>query len=292
MKIVTLTTCHNRREHTINALSCLQRQKLPANVELKNVLVNDASDDGTIESVKRYFTDIEIIDGTGDLYWAGGMRYGWEQSIRYKNFDYLFVYNDDVTLEVDAILKLIETSLTYTAMGGIKEHIIVGAFCSMKHGRTTYSGVRRTSSWHPLRFEKVDPQDKNYIAVDTLNMNAALISNHVLNKIGFLSDYFVHNSADYDYGLKLIKSGGAILLCPGYLGFCETNDDGENYINDSTSLISCYKNLLSIKNEPIKQRMLYYAKHAGFFWPLLWLMPYFTLPFKYVWIKYKRLRII
>lgn len=288
MKIITLTTCHNRRELTINALSCLHLQELPGNFLIEHILVNDASTDGTIEAVKRYFPDIEIIDGTGNLYWAGGMRYGWEQSIKDKEFDYLFVYNDDVTLESDAIFRLMETSFTFMAAGGVKENVIVGAFRSLQHGRTTYSGVRRASSWHPLRFEKVDPDSMKYISVDTLNMNAALISKHVLNEIGFLSDYFVHGGADYDYGLKVIKSGGVVLLCPGYLGFCETNDDDENYITDAVSLISCYKNLLSVKKQPIKQRMRYYAKHGGFFWPLLWLMPYFTLPLKYIWMKYNR----
>lgn len=288
MKIVSLAACHNRRERTLAALSSLYFQDIPAEVNLENILVDDASTDGTAEAVRYQFPEVEIIVGTGSLFWAGGMRFGWERKILRKHYDYLLVYNDDIILERDAVSNLLTTSMDFLADGGAKEHIIVGAFRSAAHGMTTYSGVTRSSWWHPLRFKQVDPDAAKYLVVDTLCMNAALISRHALEKIGFLSDYFVHAGADYDYGLRLAQAGGKVVLCPGYIGYCEQNYEDDDYINRAPSLLACYRSLSNTKRQPLKQRMRYYAQHGGLLWPALWLLPYITLLFKYISVKVLR----
>ena len=98
MHIVTLATCHNRLNKTISSLSDLHSQNLPPDTTLEHVIVDDGSTDGTFNAVRHQFPDVEIVKGSGQLFWAGGMRYGWEQLVRLKTFDFLFVYNDDVNL--------------------------------------------------------------------------------------------------------------------------------------------------------------------------------------------------
>ena len=117
MRIVTLATCHNRREKTLSALNDLYAQELPESVNVEHVLVDDGSTDGTAAAVAERFPDVEIVPGAGKLFWAGGMRYGWEQAVRGKMFDYLLVYNDDVRLETSALQQLLETSEEYGSTG-------------------------------------------------------------------------------------------------------------------------------------------------------------------------------
>ena len=128
MKLVTLTTSHNRVRLTLRALSSLFSQQLPDSFEVSHYLVDDNSTDGTSEAITKLYPSVNIIKGNGNLFWAGGMRYGWDNVICHLDYDYLFVYNDDVILFPDAFKQLFETSrsLRYSAVPN--EHVISGSF--------------------------------------------------------------------------------------------------------------------------------------------------------------------
>lgn len=285
MHIVTLTTSHNRCEKTLSSLEDLHQQLLPAGVTIEHVIVDDGSTDGTTHAIKSHFGDVEVLKGSGALYWAGGMRYGWQRAVKFKSFEYLFVYNDDIRLVKDGLQRLLSASRTYLEKGGNPKHVVVGAFKDTETGCTTYSGLNRTCLWHPLRFRKIDPPHQEFVEVETMNMNACLISKSAINEVGFLSNYFIHSGADFEYGLKVQQAGGKSILAAGYFGFCDRNESQDNFISSSTSLVNCYCRLLNLKKEPLKQRAQYYKNHGGFFWVLLFLVPYITLPIKYYQAK-------
>lgn len=285
MRIVTLATCHNRREKTLSALRDLHNQKLPAQVKMRHIIVDDGCEDGTVAAVNENYPEVEVVPGSGQLFWAGGMRYGWEHAVKGTVFDYLFVYNDDVALQRSAIRDLIETSQLYVTDGGVEAHVVVGSFASERDGSTTYGGLVRSSRFNPLRFERVTPPEGRYALVDTMNMNACLIKKAALDLVGFFPDYFVHGGADFDFGLRLRQHGGAVVVEPRYAGVCERNDESDNFIESSVSLLDCYRRFLNVKKCPIGQSFSYYRNHGGILWPLFWIAPYLALPAYYLKVK-------
>ena len=116
-------------------------------------------------------------------------------------------------------------------------------------------------------------------------MNGCLIPKETLINSGFLSDYFVHGGADFEYGLKICKAGGEVILAPTHIGVCDRNQVMDNYLIQCRSLSEGYKTLLSEKKEPLRQRFIYYKKHGGNFWILLFIAPYLSLLFKYHFSK-------
>lgn len=253
----------------------------------EHMLVDDASTDGTAQAVKQHFPDVRVLEGTGTLYWAGGMRYGWENCVRTKAFDYLFVYNDDVQLRADAVLHLWRTSKRFIQDTAIVEHAIVGAFHDSAMNETTYSGQAQRHWWNPLSFQRVDPPLQGYMQVETMNMNGCLISGVALRRFGFLAGYFIHSGADFEYGLRLTKAGGAVILAPGYLGICERNPD-TNQINVSTNTFrDCFAQYTSPKYHPVKERFRFYRQHGGILWIFLWLWPYVRLSYRYILFKFR-----
>jgi GT2 family glycosyltransferase len=278
MHIEALAVCHNRKEKTLKSIYDLKNQNLPNDVTLSVTIVDDNSTDLTKSSIEEKYPDVEVISGTGELFWAGGMRHGWEQSIKNKKFDALLVFNDDITLNTDAIQVLIDTYQQAHQEISDGLYVITGAFTDTKLQKITYGGFNHSSKWHKLRFSLVSP---NGICqeVDTLNMNFALISKESLNKVGFLSSYFRHGGADMDFGLKLRKFRGKVFLTPRVVGVCDRNLIEGTSSELGIGYFQRIKRLLSIKEQPIKQRFLYFRDNAGSFWFILFLLPYFRVFF-------------
>jgi GT2 family glycosyltransferase len=277
MKIIALATCHNRCKLTLRSIKSILEQSLPPECSLEICLVDDGSIDGTGDVIRQTFPDVKILEGDGDLYWAGGMCFGWDNYVQDQDMDYLLVFNDDVELFPNSIMKILEAAVEVTASGA-NAYAISGAFRVPGSAQITYGGVVRNSWWHPLRFEKIRPagfiQD-----CDTLNMNLALISNQALNKIGFLSRDFIHAKADFDFGLRLRQAGGRVVLAQDYMGECATNSTKGTSAEPGISFKKRWNRLISIKEQPPRQRALYYKKHAGLLWPLLWVLPYIRIWF-------------
>lgn len=272
MKIIALATSYNRRNLTLRSIDSLINQSLPAGFSLEICLVDDGSTDGTCEAIKSMFPDVTILKGNGNLYWAGGMRFGWDNYVKKQDMDFLLVFNDDVRLFENSIEKLIAASSEIQESGD-SAYAISAAFIKSGTNETAYGGVVRSSSWHPLRFKKVIP--KNTIQdCDTLNMNLALISVHALNLIGFFSRDFIHGRADYDFGLRLRSAGGRVLLAPNFLGECNKNPIKGTSDEPGLSVRERWKRLTSIKEQPPRERAIYYRAHAGLLWPLFWVLPY------------------
>ena len=271
-RIIALVTCHNRKDLTVLALESLLNQQLPPNYELDTCLVDDGSTDGTSDVVQSRFPNVTILKGDGNLFWAGGMRFGWKNWASKQNFDYLLVFNDDIKLYDNALKNILDVDHTIRSEG-CDMVCVVGAFINPGTGSTAYSGVVHSSSWHPGRFKQLPPT-KTVQECDSLNMNFALISKEVLDHIGFLSEEFTHSKADFDFGLRLRTAGGRIALAPGHIGEACRNPLQQTVEAPDLSFTERWKRLIGAKGEPLWERATFYRRHGGFLWVFYWLLPY------------------
>lgn len=273
LKIQALTTCHNRKSMTIKTISDLKSASIPKGVTLSITVVDDGSEDGTAEALRIKHPDVEVLRGSGSLFWAGGMRFGWDKALHKRSFDYLLVFNDDISLSKWALQEVLEPYDHHSDC--IKNMLIsVGAFADPETGAVTYGGLKRSSKWHPLRFKKVKP-NKNFTLVDSLNMNFALIPKPVIEKLGFLETYFIHGGADVEYGLRLRSKGGHVCLVKNYIGTCSQNTVTSTSLEPGINYMQRWQRLLSVKEQPITQRFRYFRTYGGKFWFILFLLPYF-----------------
>lgn len=273
--IPSLATCHNRKTYTLAALGSLSRQTGLSNIDLDHFLVDDASSDGTTELVKQKFPEVLIIPGTGHLYWAGGMRLGWNCIVNARAFDYLFVYNDDTCFCPDALSHLLDVARGWKDQR--QPIAVVGTVVDPSTRLPAYGGRLRSSRWHPLKFSHLIKPNGEVQHADVFNMNAALISRSAIDRIGFLAPYFVHSGADYEFGLRLRKAGGVILVAPNVVGTCCQNPISDSNQPLPRTLIGRWQYLLDPKREPPRQRWEMYRRHGGAFWLLLFLIPYISI---------------
>ena len=82
IQVAILLTSYNRKEKTLACLRSVYSQESINTVNVEIYLVDDNSTDGTGEAVKTEFPNVNVFKGSGDLFWAGGMRYAWREAIK------------------------------------------------------------------------------------------------------------------------------------------------------------------------------------------------------------------
>ncbi len=257
--IAVLITSHNRCEFTIRCLSSLFRQE--SALEFEVFLVDDGSKDDTGHMVRNLFPAVNVIDGDGSLYWAGGMRMAWEQALHDRFDGYLWL-NDDVELDRDAISRIIEYHETR-----VPPAILGGATRDPETGAVTYSGSQRYD-YHPMRFERVEPGTEP-LSVAVLNGNVLFVPAQIAREIGIMAPYLVHSAGDYEYCIRARRHGIQCLLLPGTIGTCSLN-----LPVDSTHGIAALKHALSAKVMPLRASIPLYRAMGGPVWAF-WLFAFY-----------------
>ena len=107
--IAVLLTCHNRKEKTLQCLKTLFKANVPENLKMDFFLVDDGCTDDTAKAVNQIYPEINIVLGSGNLFWAGGMRLAFTEARKHRDYDGYLLLNDDVELTNDFLSKIIET---------------------------------------------------------------------------------------------------------------------------------------------------------------------------------------
>jgi len=250
--IATLLTVYNRREKTLKCLKALADCSLPENYAIDIYLVDDGCTDGTTEAVVEHFPQVNIIHGTGNLFWNRGMHLAWTTAVKTKDYDFYMWLNDDTILYPNAILELIETSESVN-----HQSIICGSTCATNDSsKITYGGRNNIETVIVPNGEK---QICKYI-----NGNILLAPLYVYSIVGTNDPFFIHAVGDYDYGLRAHKLGINSIVTPNTLGICDDRSNFAAWCNTKTPVIKRLKLLYSpLGNHPI-QFFVYENRHFGF----------------------------
>jgi GT2 family glycosyltransferase len=275
INIYGIVACHNRRDHTMRFLTSLFSQTFPDYVDFKLYLYDDKSTDGTSEMVSIFFPQVKVIRGDGNSFWAGGMRATWEciRTDIYNTFSYIIVFNDDIELFNDAFQRMFNILLDHH-LSPERSFALVLSMRNYENEFISYGGLENISRYGGFTFKLIEPDSYNLKSAETLNMNAAILSAAAIKKVGFLDKAYAHQRADIDYGYRLVKQQGEVLVAPGIFGYCDSLSPRSFDLNTNKSFIELVKNTLHKKNDPILERLIFYKRHGGFLWPIFYLLPY------------------
>ncbi len=106
--IYVITAVHNRFSITKSFIERLNNQTVKEQIKL--ILVNDGCTDGTPKMVKQSFDNSVILNGDGNLWWAGAMDLAlkWILDNAHNPNDCVLISNDDVDFSDDYIEKGID----------------------------------------------------------------------------------------------------------------------------------------------------------------------------------------
>jgi len=258
-------TVFNRRETTLRCLGQLQAQELPDAVRLQAFVVDDGSTDGTGDAVRADYPDAHVLEGTGSLFWTGGMHLA-DQAAWDTRPDYLLWLNDDVDLDPDAVTVLLDA-----ARQTDDRAIVVGAVTDPASGEVSYGGYRRVGK--PLDLERIAPNG-HVQSVDTMNGNVVLVPAAVRSAVGPPDLAFSHNMADMDYAFRARSAGFGVVLAPRAVGRCETNTAKQRWRDPSVPLRQRWELVRSFKGLPPREWWAFTRRHTGRWWPRYFPSPY------------------
>lgn len=259
IKTAVILTCHNRKQTTLHSLILFFDAIKPDNYLFDIFLVDDGSCDGTSSAIKLNFPDVNIIIGSGDLYWNQGMRLAWKTAIQKYTPDFFLWLNDDTNIDKDALIHLFECYDEYVNSHE-NEAIIVGS-CRNKNDIDEHSYGLRDNG------KTVIPNGRLQKG-NMLNGNLVLISKVVYTKLGILSNTYTHAMGDYDYGLRALENGIQLITTKKYIATCKPNDGLPKWCDPKIGFLDRWKAL----HTPLGLNIKEYKTFRKRFWPKNYIM--------------------
>ena len=251
--IAVLMACHNRKEKTILCLDNLFKQEgINDEFKIEVFLMDDASTDGTSNAVGELFSQVNIINGNGQLYWNKGMHLAWTTAITKNNYDYYLWLNDDTNLLPNAVLEMLNSESKFQ-----NRALVCGAVCSYKTKQFTYGGRLRNG-------KGIIP---NGIIQECflINGNCVLVSKKIVDSVGILDPIFPHAIGDVEYGLRAFYAGFKLIVPGSYVGFCENNEFLPKWCYGSTPILERFRTLYSpLGNCHPYYYFIFERRHYGF----------------------------
>ena len=222
LSIAIIITVFNRKAKTIRCLFSL-RETIPESVSAKVFLTDDGSTDGTADAIRAeaYPFEIEILQGTGDLYWNGGMINSWKAALAEGGWDgYLWLNNDTEVLS--EFWSDLLTADDYSRHTSGKGGIYVGSTRDASTGAFTYGGFIYTNKL-TLKDKMIYPDGKTFQPCEAAHGNITYVSEDVVACQGIFCEKYIHGGTDHDYTYLAHKAGFPVLVLPHYGGVCEND---------------------------------------------------------------------
>ncbi len=283
-KIAVLLTCFNRKDKTIACLKSMYNAEWPGNFSTKVYLVDDGSTDGTADAVKEAFPQVQVIRGSGSLFWAGGMRMAWNTARSEDTFDAYLLLNDDVELVPTFLNGILETEKVALSEKG-KKGIYTSATFDEHSKKYTYGGAVILQNHFIMKAKRIQPTDKPQ-PCDMTNANILWVDGSVVKQMGIFDTTFTHGIADYDYALSAKKYKIPVYLTPGFGGVC-INDHGVTWESGKKSLKQRIQFLKSPKGLAYSEYLYYIRKHFPLYYPYSFTMLWLKTFFPSIWDRYK-----
>ena len=270
--ITVLLTCHNRKLKTYSCLEALSNCTLEEGFDLNIFLVDDGSTDGTTEYLQGKFKNLQIIQGTGDLFWAGGMRAAWKFANEHeKNTDYFLLLNDDTIVFKDTITRLLSDLKSVED----PKSIIVGPTSDPDTKKISYGGHQLLNRL-TFKSKMLIPNNEFPLQCELGNANIMLVP----------KEDYTHGIADFDYTLKALKKGIKTYISSSYCGYC-TNDHGVNWLPQDSNLKERIAYLYSPTGLSYKEYIQFVKVHFPFHLPQAFLLLWGKTLFPIIWQLFK-----
>ncbi len=268
VKIAAILPVFNRVDETLKCISrllSLQTEK----IDIKVVLVDDGSTDGTNIKVSEQFPNVIVLKGNGNLWWAGGVNEGLRYIENNVGCDYILILNNDTLFLKNTLEKLIEVIRRDVKI------VCCPVVIDEESGKIYAAGQKINGFFQELKpLYKGEDISKHYneiIECDSVGSRFVFMSKRIVGDIGFFDqNRFPHGYSDFEYFLRANKMGYKILVITNSHVSTKQNRNYMNYRLVECSTFEYLKSFFDIRYGN-NLKLLFYQSliHKNFFWGLL-----------------------
>jgi hypothetical protein len=185
---------------------CLLSLEFQLNKNIEVIVVDNHSNDGSSEYLKKRFPWIKLIKSSKNLGYAGGNNLG----VKNSKGRYLLVLNNDIIVEKNFIKEIIRNRKKADILG-VKNYYYGYKNLLWAIGSKLNKYTFRASL---IGNKKIDSSKINKTKVEFIVGSAMLINREVIKKIGFLNEKFFLYYEETEWQLKAKKAGFKIDWIP------------------------------------------------------------------------------
>lgn len=196
-----------------DTLDCLESLRFTNYDNYQVVLVDNGSEDDSVAAVRQKFPEVEVVETGKNLGFAGGNNVGIEYALK-QGADYVFLINNDTTVDPDYLKELVDVARADSAVGAVGSKIMYYS----EPERIWFAGG--TINWlknkgEHLGLDQIDAgQFDRLREVGYLTGCALLVKREVVEKIGVLEDDYFLYYEDADYSLRIQNANYKTVYAP------------------------------------------------------------------------------
>ena len=181
-------------------------------VPVQTVVIDNASNDGTVEYIREHFPEIHLIESKENLGFGRannlGMRYALDNGA-----DYVFLLNQDAWVEPNTIGELVRIAEKYPEYG------ILGPVQVNKERTRVLNGVIQflinpDNVNHKLFSDLILGSVEEVYPVAEINAAAWLLPRNTLETVGGFDPIFLHYGEDWNYLSRVLYHNMKVGLIP------------------------------------------------------------------------------
>lgn len=232
--VYILLPVHNRRAITEKFVDCLATQSY-SNYQL--ILIDDGSTDGTSVMVEAKISQLSIIRGRGDWWWAGSLQQGinWLEKSGIDEQNIVMFANDDIVFDADFLA---------TAVALMKDRggMLLPQVFDDKVAAPVETGI--TADIRMLSFKIASSPEQ----INCLPTRGLFTRFETIKKIGsFYPRLLPHYLSDYEYTIRAGRKG--IVLSTSSKLVIRFDDKATGFRSfDNLSLLDFIKRYFSVKS--------------------------------------------
>ncbi len=219
MKVAIITVNYNGKKDTIELLESFT--KLPTtNYQLLTIVVDNASEDGSVSSIKKQFPDVDIIQTGENLGFSGGYNKGIEYAAVW-GADYSLIINNDCIIKDDNLIEeLIKTAQSEDNIGLVSPKIYFAKGFEFHKNKYKNEDLGKVIWYAGGKFDwdnigsihrgldEVDAGQYDFVEQSEIFSGACvLIKKEVFEKVGLLDESYFLYFEDSDFARKSLDQG-------------------------------------------------------------------------------------
>ena len=208
-KVFIIVLNWNGWQDTLECLASLTNLNYP-NYEI--IVVDNNSENGSEEKIRTAFPDLTLLQSGANLGFAGGNNVGLSYALG-RNFDFVWLLNNDTVVEPDALSELLKRAQTEPKVDMCGSTLVYYHNRDMiqAYGGGTYNkwlGLSKKLGHGRLRSEPVSAAEVER-KLDYIEASSLLVSRRFLETVGLMNESYFLYYEEIDW---VTRAGGAFRL--------------------------------------------------------------------------------